>query len=51
MQISQLYMTLVTAEGSKLTSYPALYLWNQPTETLNTTPIWEDIVIPPVQID
>jgi hypothetical protein len=50
-QISQLYMTLVTSDGGKLQSYPALYLWNQPTDTLNTTPIWEDIVIPPVEID
>lgn len=45
--VSQLYMTLVVKEGAKLDTYPAVYLWNQPQTTLNTTPIWEDIVIPP----
>jgi hypothetical protein len=48
-QVSQLYMTLVTVEGGgKVVSHPALYLWNQPPETLNTTPIWEDIAIPTI---
>jgi hypothetical protein len=49
-QVSQLYMTLVTKEAdSTLKSYPAVYLWNQPSTTLNTTPIWEDVVIPVIQ--
>src|SRR5207248_976341 len=49
-QVSQLYMTLVTKEpDSSLKSYPAVYMWNQTSNTLNTTPIWEDVVIPVIQ--
>jgi hypothetical protein len=53
---SQLYITGVTVDASgKITSYPALYLWNQPsTNSLhmpgnpqsNHTPIWETVEIP-----
>jgi hypothetical protein len=45
-QVTQLYMTVVVVEGGKITSYPAVYLWNQPADTLNTTPIWENLSIP-----
>jgi hypothetical protein len=45
-QVTQLYMTGVVVEGAKIQSFPAVYLWNQPTDTLNTTPIWENLVIP-----
>jgi hypothetical protein len=55
---SQLYITGVSVDGSgKITSYPALYIWNQPTTSLsdspvpsqpqsNHTPVWETIAIP-----
>jgi hypothetical protein len=35
-------------EGGKITSYPAIYLWNQDTKTVNTTPVWESLDIPQV---
>lgn len=57
---SQLYMAPieVAADGT-VTTYPAIYLWNQTTlatgenqtqklETSNLTPAWEDFTIPPV---
>lgn len=44
--VTQLYMTVVVEEGGKLTTYPAVYLWNQPTDTLNTTPVWANLAIP-----
>jgi hypothetical protein len=52
---SQLYITAVVDDGAgKLTTYPALYLWNQPlqsngTNQSNHTPAWEvvDIQRPP----
>ena len=47
-QISQLYMTLVMKEGGQLKTFPAVYLWNQPTTSLNTTPIWENVAIPTI---
>ncbi len=53
---SQLYITGISVDaGGKITSYPALYLWNQPsTDSLhmpgnpqsNHTPIWETVNIP-----
>jgi hypothetical protein len=55
---SQLYITAISVDGSgKITSYPALYIWNQPTTSLadapvpgqpqsNHTPVWETITIP-----
>jgi hypothetical protein len=55
---SQLYMTAVTVDGNgNVTTYPALYIWNQPTTSLsdspapgkpqsNHTPVWETIAIP-----
>ncbi len=47
-QISQLYVAGVVVEGDKITSYPAIYLWNQDTKTVNTTPVWESLDIPQV---
>ncbi|UQA58911.1 TolB family protein [Polyangium aurulentum] len=44
----QLYVTGVVAEGDKLTTYPALYLWNQPEAENNHTPAWDVFDIPPV---
>ncbi len=52
-QISQLYATAVTvSEVGIVSSYPAIYLWNQgvidgtPTVRVNTTPAWQDFNIP-----
>lgn len=44
----QLYVTGLVKEGDTLTSYPALYLWNQPAEESNHTPAWDVFDIPPV---
>jgi len=48
-QVTQLYATLVTVEGDQVKSWPAIYLWNQPSNTVNNTPIWEDVAIPVIQ--
>jgi hypothetical protein len=46
-QVSQLYITgMVVDETGILYSYPAIYLWNQPQNRLNTTPAWENFHIP-----
>ena len=47
-EVTQLYMTVVVDDGRQLRSFPAIYLWNQPSDTLNTTPIWENLSIPRV---
>jgi hypothetical protein len=56
---SQLYVTAIVDDGSgNLTTYPALYIWNQPTTYTGTqsyngsnqsnhTPTWEVVDIPP----
>ena len=48
-QISQLYVTLIVQEGAQLKTFPAIYLWNQPANSLNTTPIWDNVAIPPIE--
>jgi hypothetical protein len=49
---AQLYVTALVADGAgKLTSYPALYLWNQPAADGNHTPSWDDFSIPPIIVD
>ena len=47
-QLSQLYITalVVDDELKVITSYPAIYLWNQPQNRLNTQPAWENFHIP-----
>ena len=46
-QVSQLYITAVVADENALyTTYPAIYLWNQPQSRLNTTPAWDNFHIP-----
>ena len=47
---SQLYMAAVVHdENTKtLTTYPAVYLWNQDPATSNLTPAWENFKIPTV---
>jgi len=44
----QLYMTAVVASESGLTTYPAVYLWNQDLTTSNHTPAWEAFQLPPI---
>jgi hypothetical protein len=49
---AQLYVTALVADGSgKLTTYPALYLWNQPATDGNHTPSWDDFSIPPIIVE
>jgi hypothetical protein len=47
---AQLYITAITQNGELggLSTYPALYLWNQPSAQSNHTPSWDNYVIPPV---
>jgi hypothetical protein len=48
---AQLYITGVVVDGSgKVTTYPALYLWNQPSSEGNHTPSWDDFAIPSISI-
>ncbi len=47
-QVSQLYMSAVVVNENGVQTFPAIYLWNQPTDTLNTTPAWEAFQLPPV---
>jgi hypothetical protein len=44
----QLFLAPLVLEGGQLTSYPALYLWNQPPGENNHTPAWDVFQIPPV---
>ena len=45
-ELSQLYITAVVVDELTITTYPAIYLWNQPQNRLNTTPAWEHFNIP-----
>jgi Tol biopolymer transport system component len=45
-QVSQLYITAVVTDEQNIYTYPAIYLWNQPQNRLNTTPAWENFHIP-----
>jgi len=48
---AQLYVTaLVVDAAGHLTTYPALYLWNQPAADGNHTPSWDDFSIPPITV-
>jgi hypothetical protein len=49
-EVTQLYITAVVQEETgQLLTFPAIYLWNQSTDTLNTTPAWEAFQIPPAE--
>jgi hypothetical protein len=49
--VSQLFITaIVTQPGMAPQTYPALYLWNQPSTESNHTPSWDNFKIPPVVI-
>jgi len=45
---TQLYMAPITVTDGVVTTYPALYLWNQDQDTSNYTPAWDDFNIPEV---
>ncbi len=47
-QVSQLYITAVVVSGEfhQVATYPAIYLYNQDSSRLNTTPAWQDFNIP-----
>lgn len=45
-QISQLYVAPVVVTETTITSFPAIYLWNQPVDRVNTTPAWATFSIP-----
>ena len=46
---SQLYLTAVVQDSSgAITTHAGIYLWNQPIDRINATPIWEVLEIPPV---
>jgi hypothetical protein len=36
----QLYVTVLVDDWQRLTTYPALYPWNQPAADINHTPDW-----------
>ena len=42
----QLYIAPIVKIGATITTYPALYLWNQPAEEHNHTPAWDVFVLP-----
>jgi hypothetical protein len=44
--VSQLYITAVVKTETAWVTYPAIYLYNQPPNRLNTTPAWQDFNIP-----
>ena len=44
----QLYVAGVVKDGASITTYPALYLWNQPGAENNHTPAWDVFEIPKV---
>ncbi|HVT07578.1 MAG TPA: hypothetical protein VHO67_08975 [Polyangia bacterium] len=47
-EVSQLYITAVVVSGEfhQVATYPAIYLYNQDSSRLNTTPAWQDFNIP-----
>jgi hypothetical protein len=49
---SQLYMATIVQdeESGELTTYSAVYLWNQEAATSNLTPAWDEFKIPPVPL-
>jgi hypothetical protein len=46
--VPQLYVTPVVVQGDQISTYPALYLWNQPANEANHTPAWDVFDIPQV---
>lgn len=46
--VSQLYVTAIVVDELGMSTYPAVYLWNQPQNRVNETPAWENFQIPAV---
>jgi hypothetical protein len=46
-EISQLYLTAISVENGTYQTYKSVYLWWQPTDMVNTTPVWDMLQIPP----
>jgi hypothetical protein len=44
--IAQLYIAGVVVNETSVQTYPAIYLWNQPTTISNHTPAWDNFQIP-----
>lgn len=42
---SQLYLAPVVVQNDEVTTYPAIYLYNQTTNTTNLTPAWDEFRI------
>lgn len=42
----QLYVAPIVVSGGTVTTYPALYLWNQPAAEHNHTPAWDVFALP-----
>jgi len=50
--VAQLYVAGLVVDGTgAVTTFPALYLWNQPSADSNHTPSWDNYQIPPIIID
>ncbi len=47
----QLYVTPVVVANGTVTTYHALYLWNQPAAENNHTPAWDNFKIPPPPVN
>ncbi|HEU5075254.1 MAG TPA: hypothetical protein VFU02_13785 [Polyangiaceae bacterium] len=48
---SQLYLApVVVGPGGEVTTYPAIYLYNQTTNTTNLTPAWDEFQIYPEEV-
>ncbi len=45
--VPQLFLSPIVVEGGTVTSYPAIYFWNQPIDEPNHTPAWDTFDIPP----
>lgn len=48
---SQLYIAGVVVDGDVIETYPAIYLYNQTTNTTNLTPAWDVFQIPRVEVE
>jgi|GEM_PF-517747 len=44
--VTQIYLTAVTLENGRYTTYGSIYVWWQP-QAINTTPVWSNLTIPP----
>jgi hypothetical protein len=47
---AQLYVAGVVNDGGNVTTYPAIYVWNQDATLNNEIPAWDNFQIPPVTV-